>query len=194
MLDYLSANKWSSIAIIGGLVLFVGLINHWAHKNAAAAKTDLLYGHYQSAFEKYKRAAEKGNGDAQNTLGNIYYMGLGVERDYKQAAHWYERAAINGSKAALINMGIMHFQGLGVKQDLLRSFAWFRLGGKAGRKSAETHMKYLSGINLITPNMIQKAKEIYGDVASLTKESATHLHSFERQPHLPPLENDRRIQ
>lgn len=193
MLDYLTSHKWHSLAIIVGLALLYSLTGYWSEKNAATAHSDLLNGHYASAFEKYYKAAKDGDPDAQNALGNMFYMGFGQKRDYAKAYVWYRQAAINGNKPALINMGILYFQGLGVKQDLLKSFAWFRLGGIAGRESAETHLKYLSGINLITPNMIQEAKRIYGDVASLTKQSDSKLHSFESQPHLPPTENDRRI-
>lgn len=194
MLAYLWENKWFAAAVLGGLAIFIGLIDHWSARNALDARTDLMHGQYASALEKYKRSADKGDPTAQNSLGNIYYLGLGVDRDYERAAHWYERAAINGNEPALVNMGILYFQGNGVKRDLLKAFAWFRLGEKANRKSAETHMKYLAGINLITPNMIQKAKELYHDVASLTSHTDTGLESFKTQPHLPTSENDRRIQ
>lgn len=193
MLDFLTANKLLSTALIAGLAAFFALTSYWAARNAADASTDMLYGYYESAFEKYQRAAKKDDAIAQNSLGNLYYLGLGVERNYKMAAHWYERAAINDNKPALINMGILHFRGQGVKSDLLRAFAWFRLGDRAGQKGADIHLQYLTGINLITPNMMQKAKKIYSDVASLTTKTNSHLESFKSQPHLPTTDDDLRI-
>lgn len=193
MLDFLTANKLLSTALIAGFAAFFGLTSYWAARNAADARTDMLYGHYEYAFEKYQRAAKKGDAAAQNSLGNLYYMGLGVKRNYDSAAYWYKRAAINNNKPALINMGVLHFQGRGVKSDLLKAYAWFRLGDKAGQKGAIIHLKYLTGINLITPNMMQKAQQIYKDVASLTRKTDTKLHSFKGQPHLPTSDDDRRI-
>jgi len=43
------------------------------------------------AFELYRTAAEKGNGDAQNNLGKD----KGTEKDLGKAIYWYMKAAEN---------------------------------------------------------------------------------------------------
>ncbi len=48
-----------------------------------------------------KRAATKGYGNAQLTLGDIYDIGIGVKEDKKLARLWYNKAKSNGSVVAL---------------------------------------------------------------------------------------------
>ncbi|WP_410249960.1 tetratricopeptide repeat protein, partial [Acinetobacter baumannii] len=43
----------------------------------------------KKAFELYSKAAEQGNEKAQNNLGAIYALGIGVNQDYKKAFEWY---------------------------------------------------------------------------------------------------------
>jgi TPR repeat protein len=45
--------------------------------------------------------AEKGNAEAQYTLGYLNYYGQGVERDQGKAVNWFRQAAGGGSKKAL---------------------------------------------------------------------------------------------
>jgi hypothetical protein len=51
---------------------------------------------YQEAFRWFLRAAEQGNGGAQNHLGLMYYKGEGVEKDLVQAYKWAYLAARQG--------------------------------------------------------------------------------------------------
>ena len=45
------------------------------------------------ALRWYKKAAEKGNGDAMWKVGTFYHYGKGnVNKDYKEAKRWYEKA------------------------------------------------------------------------------------------------------
>lgn len=45
-------------------------------------------------------AAKKGNKVAQNTIGNMYFNGQGVEENLEKAIKWLERAAAQGHEAA----------------------------------------------------------------------------------------------
>jgi TPR repeat protein len=56
------------------------------------------------AVEWYRKAAEQGLADAQNTMGLHYIDGIGVEKDPEQAEEWFRRAAENGSEAARLNL------------------------------------------------------------------------------------------
>ena len=42
-------------------------------------------------MEYLKKAAEQGYGPAQAELGDCYYFGRGVEKDYVKASGWYRR-------------------------------------------------------------------------------------------------------
>jgi tetratricopeptide (TPR) repeat protein len=53
-------------------------------------------GDYGKALEYYTKAAELGYVTARCGLGNLYYQGLGVEKDEKKAVYLLELAAIGG--------------------------------------------------------------------------------------------------
>ena len=59
---------------------------------------------YATAYKLYTDNATKGDAFAQNELGQLYYQGKGVERDYEQARIWFEKAATQnnvGGQSAL---------------------------------------------------------------------------------------------
>jgi TPR repeat protein len=65
-----------------------------AHKAYAAED-------YQKVFQLVFPLAASGNGDAQYTLGYLYFHGLGIEKSEIQAMNWIQRAAAQGNKKAL---------------------------------------------------------------------------------------------
>jgi uncharacterized protein len=46
------------------------------------------------------KAADKGNGRAQYSLGNMYEQGLGVDKDRSKAIELYKASAKNGDQSA----------------------------------------------------------------------------------------------
>ena len=60
---------------------------------------------------------EKGEADAQNTLGLAYKNGRGVPQDYAQAAQWFQEAAEQGNAVAQRNLGMEVSRGAGLKSD-----------------------------------------------------------------------------
>lgn len=69
-------------------------------------------------FLRYKDAAELGNAEAQNELGNCYLYGTGVTRNDGEAAKWYKKASDQGFAPAQNNYANCCELGRGVKQDL----------------------------------------------------------------------------
>jgi hypothetical protein len=53
-------------------------------------------GDYEGAFAYWTKGAESGNFEAHYRLGNMYWMGQGVEKDEKKEIYHYEKAAIGG--------------------------------------------------------------------------------------------------
>lgn len=51
---------------------------------------------YESAFELWKRAAKRGDADAQYNLAMYYHYGLGVSENDKMARQWLQKAADAG--------------------------------------------------------------------------------------------------
>ncbi|EPX72853.1 uncharacterized protein SOCG_00615 [Schizosaccharomyces octosporus yFS286] len=71
------------------------------------------------AFEFYARAAAQGDVDAILKVGDYYYYGVGVHKDYEKAYRHYEIASEKGGATgmALWNMAYMHEFGKGRERD-----------------------------------------------------------------------------
>lgn len=66
---------------------------------------------YGSYSETTLKSAKAGNAEAQNTIGDGYYSGQGVEQDYKKAFEWYMKAANNGHLEAMNSVAFMYDNG-----------------------------------------------------------------------------------
>ena len=63
---------------------------------------------YEEAARLYRLAADKGDADAQFSLGWLYEHGEGVPTSMTQASEWYRIAAGQGdvnAQAALVRLG-----------------------------------------------------------------------------------------
>ena len=62
---------------------------------------------HQKAFDLLVGAAEKGDKEAQLSLGKMYENGTVVHQDYVKAAEWYTKAAEQGLREAQFALGTM---------------------------------------------------------------------------------------
>ncbi len=76
--------------------------------------------------------ADAGNADAQYELGNSYYVGVGIAKNYGEAARWFSKAANAGNAQAQSALGNMYLSGYGVPKDIGEALMWWR-------KAAEQH-------------------------------------------------------
>ncbi len=81
---------------------------------------------YRSALRVWMPAAQAGEAEAQNNVGEIFERGLGDEPNYEAAAVWYRRAADQGYRRAQFNLGTLYEQGLGVERDPVAALNWYR--------------------------------------------------------------------
>jgi TPR repeat protein len=77
-----------------------------------------------------RKAAEKGNMISQTRLGEMYYYGKGVPRDYVEAMKWLLKAAEQGHVDAYYILGFMYEEGKGVAQDHAEAVKWFQKAGE----------------------------------------------------------------
>ena len=82
----------------------------------------------------------RGNAEAQNNLGFLYYTGQGVPQDYVEAARWYRLAADQGLAEAQYNLGLMYAEGEGVPQDDAEAARWYRLAADQGDAKAQKNL------------------------------------------------------
>jgi TPR repeat protein len=65
-------------------------------------------------------AARSGNAEAEELIGIMYAMGLGVEQDYERAFEWYLRAAMKGHPGA--QSGVAWYYEVGPRNAVCRSY------------------------------------------------------------------------
>lgn len=92
------------------------------------------------ARERLQKLAEQGIAEAQNWLGEIYYYGYGVDKDYEQAVAWYRKAAEQGEASAQNNLGVMYKKGNGVDKDDEQAVKWFRKAAEQGEALAQNNL------------------------------------------------------
>lgn len=80
----------------------------------------------------YLRAAEQGNEEAQNNLGNAYRFGRGIGKDDAEAARWFRKAAEQGHADAQDVLGSSYALGRGVPKDEAEAVRWFRKAAEQG--------------------------------------------------------------
>jgi TPR repeat protein len=60
---------------------------------------------YATAIPLYRSLAAKGNAAAMTALGEFYYMGQGVKKDWVESAKWFSKALEAGDERAAISLG-----------------------------------------------------------------------------------------
>ncbi|WP_286236995.1 tetratricopeptide repeat protein [Neptuniibacter halophilus] len=91
---------------------------------------------YRVELETVRPAAESGDAQAQNRLGEMAEFGYGMQRDPNQAFQWYQKAAEQGYVAAEHNIGRCYNFGTGVAQDFSAAEEWYRKAAKKGHTDA----------------------------------------------------------
>ena len=89
------------------------------------------------ALEWYRKAAEKGNADAQIELGKRYFDGRGVSANEAEAVVWYRKAADKGNTEAQLELGDRYFEGRGVEQKYSTAAEWYRKAAEQGIARAQ---------------------------------------------------------
>ncbi|MBV8905090.1 MAG: sel1 repeat family protein, partial [Acidobacteriia bacterium] len=87
--------------------------------------------------------AENGIVLAAAALGDIYYSGDGIARDYAEAEKWYRKAAEQGIASAEFGLGIMYDLGQGVPQDYKQAMEWYTKAAEASYAPAMTNLGIL---------------------------------------------------
>ncbi len=91
---------------------------------------------YEKAATWYLTAAELGDAEAQNEVGELYEAGKGFLQDHKKAHYWYEKAAAQGNAWALYNLGSLYWYGYVVERDDKKARTYFESAIAKGNPSA----------------------------------------------------------
>jgi len=85
----------------------------------------------------FEQAAIQGNAYAEERLGDLYALGLGVPVNPKLAYDWRVKAANRGILQAQVKVGKMYQEGIGVGKDIGQAIYWFRRAATEGNPEAQ---------------------------------------------------------
>ncbi|GFE57603.1 tetratricopeptide repeat protein [Geobacter sp. AOG1] len=84
-----------------------------------------------------RKAANRGNAAARNTLGLMYLIGDGVPKDPAQEIRWYRAAAAGGDSRASFMLSLMYYHGDGLPRDLGEAARLMQVAAERGGARAE---------------------------------------------------------
>ena len=117
---------------------------------------------FKQAMEELIPAARSGNAEAEELIGVMYAMGLGVERDEIRAFDWYLRSAMKGHPGAQSGVGLYYEVGIGMPApDLVRAYAWYVLSAIGGDPDAAISQEEV--VKKMTKEQIEKAHLLIDD-------------------------------
>jgi TPR repeat protein len=69
---------------------------------------------------------------SQYDLGVMYFMGIGVKKNYSTASEWFRKSANQNYPKAQHDLALMILQGKDVNHDALEAYKWFHLAANQG--------------------------------------------------------------
>jgi TPR repeat protein len=119
-------------------------------------------GKFQEAMQSLQPAARSGNAEAEELIGVMYAMGLGVARDDMRAFEWYLRASMKGHPGAQSGVGWYYEVGRGMPApDLVRAYMWYVLSAIGGDPDAAISQDEVT--KKMSPEQISEAHVLIDD-------------------------------
>ena len=119
-------------------------------------------GQFEEARKALWPAARSGNADAEELIGIMYALGLGVEQDYERAFEWYLRSSMKGHPGAQSGVGWYYEVGLGMPEpDLVRAYMWYNLSAIGGDPDAAISLEEV--VKKMTQEEIDRALVLVDD-------------------------------
>lgn len=87
-------------------------------------------GNEKNAIAALEKAAEEGDDIAMSLLGDLYYKGLAVKRDFDRAYYWYSRHFDKYSEPTYFGLGRCYLYGVGVKCNKAKGFKYLTAAAK----------------------------------------------------------------
>ncbi|PWQ99363.1 tetratricopeptide repeat protein [Leucothrix arctica] len=125
---------------------------------------------FTEAMQEFLPAAQAGNADAEELIGVMYAMGLGVKKDDRRAFEWYLRASMKAHPGAQSGIGWYYEVGRGVEVDLVRAYMWYVLSAIGGDPDAAISQEEV--IKKMTPGQVKEAQILIADYKP-------HLYPFD---------------
>lgn len=91
-------------------------------------------------FNDISWAARGGSEEDQFRIGEKYYWGEGIERNYREAIKWYTMAAERGHKKSQYKLATMYERGDGVYPNYEEAHFWYGISGDWDDEIARRHL------------------------------------------------------
>ena len=144
------------------ILALLGALSSPALADLEVARDLMEENRFDEALPELWPAARSGNAEAEELIGIMYALGLGVEQDYQRAFDWYLRASMKGHPGAQSGVGWYYEVGLGMPEpDLVRAYMWYTLSAIGGDPDAADSMDQV--IQKMTQAEIDQALIMVGD-------------------------------
>lgn len=98
---------------------------------------------YVKAVDCFRRAAEQGDAEGQLNYGAMFFLGKGVEQNYKTAFEWILKSANNGNIDGQNDLGYLYENGFGIDQNYNKALEWYKKASDNGSGSASQSIAML---------------------------------------------------
>jgi TPR repeat protein len=143
-------------------LLALALLASPAFAEIEEARDLMEAGDFTEAYAMLEPAARSGNADAEELIGVMYAMGLGVERDDQRAFEWYLRSSLKGHPGAQSGIGWYYEIGRGLPApDLVRAYMWYPRSAIGGDPDAAISLEEV--VKKMTQEEIDKAHILVED-------------------------------
>ncbi|HKP24953.1 MAG TPA: tetratricopeptide repeat protein [Dongiaceae bacterium] len=159
------------------VVIVDGEARSWAplEKGTDVAWAAYRDGNFPKAVPVFARLAEVGHPVAEWLMGNIYFFGQGVPKDYAKAQAMFEASAQQGYFAAFAPTAQMYVQGLGVPADPSKAYYWYNIAAAQLPDSSER------------TQMMERREEVAGALTPAQVEAAQkRANKFKAEQVVPP--------
>ena len=146
-------------------ILCTVLISNLVFADIEEARDAMEANQFNEAMQLLRPAANAGNADAEELIGILYAMGLGVDRDDRRAFEWYLRSAMKGHAGAQSGIGWYYEVGRGLPAiDLVRAYMWYTLSAIGGDPDALISQEEI--VKKMDQQQIDDALELVDDYRS----------------------------
>jgi TPR repeat protein len=143
-------------------VLCIVFFSTFALADIEEARDAMEANQFDKAMQMLRPAANAGNADAEELIGIMYAIGLGVTQDDRRAFEWYLRSAMKGHAGAQSGVGWYYEVGRGLPSiDLVRAYMWYTLSAIGGDPDALISQEEV--IKKMNPQQINEALELVED-------------------------------
>ncbi len=116
-------------------------------------------------FNDILKSAEQGDPNAQFKVGEMYYHGQSIPKDYQKAIKWYQKAGENGNVEAQYILAWMCYKGKDAPQDYNQAAKWFLKAAEEGNTLAQFHLAGMYEVGRGVPQNKQQAVMWYQKAA-----------------------------